>query len=322
MPEGPEVRRAADTLHDALAGQTLTHVGARTKAAKAWLAAHPDAFPGATVERVWSHGKHLLGDVAAADGRRLFFASHFMMWGRWHVHAPGDEAVATPDRRERARIETPEAVALLYSAPVFLVGEGDPYAHDERLAGLGPDVIPREGSFDADAFHARLFDGSHDDRTVGAVLLDQTVLAGIGNYLRAEILYLCRMDPWRRVADLTPEDLACLDATIAEVCAHAYAHGGQTVPDDDRTRLVSEPGMTYAAPTDWNTRHYVFRRTNLPCLSCGGVVRQKKQLTAEWETDDGETDEKRRVIYFCPTCQGTTVDLPPVRKKKRAASDA
>ena len=326
MPEGPEVRRAADTLHAALAGQPIARLAARTKAAKAWLAEHPDAFVGAVVERVWSHGKHLVGTVAPppadADRTPLFFASHFMMWGRWHVVAPGDEAVAAPDRRERARIETPRAVALLYSAPVFEVGRGDPYRHIDRLAGLGPDVIPREGRFDADAFHERLFTDAHLDRTVGAVLLDQTVLAGIGNYLRAEILFVCRMDPWRTVRDLTPDHLACLDRAIATVCQRAYETGGQTVEDTVRPRLASEPGMTYAAPTDWNTRHYVFRRTNLPCLVCGHAVRQKKQVTAQWETDDGEAAEKSRVLYFCPHCQGTTVDLPPVRKGRRKPADA
>lgn len=324
MPEGPEVRRAADALHAALAGGVITHFSARTKAAKAWLAAHPTAFAGATVERVWSHGKHLVGTVApaadAADPTPLFFASHFMMWGRWHVLPPDDPAVAAPDRRERARILTADAAALLYSAPVFEVGRGDPYAHIERLAGLGPDVIPYNGAFDTDAFHQRLLAEPHLDRTVGAVLLDQTVLAGIGNYLRAEILYVCRMDPWRTVHDLTSDDLACLDRAIATVCQRAYEKNGQTVEDTVRARLADEPEMTYAAPTDWNTRHYVFRRTNLPCLVCGEAVRQKRQVTAQWETDNGDAAEKERIIYFCPSCQGTTVDLPPVRNSRRRAS--
>ena len=56
MPEGPEVRRAADRLHEALAGQTIRQFGARTKVARAWLKDHPDAFEGRRVERVWAHG--------------------------------------------------------------------------------------------------------------------------------------------------------------------------------------------------------------------------------------------------------------------------
>lgn len=324
MPEGPEVRRAADALHAALAGRRLRGLSARTRAARAWLDAHPGAFDGATVERVWSHGKHLVGTVAPADGgEALFFASHFMMWGRWHVVAPDDPLAVAPDRRERARVEADGVVAVLHSAPVFEVGRGDPYAHIDRLAGLGPDVIPYDGAFDTDAFHARLLSGAHDERTLGAVLLDQTVLAGVGNYLRAEILFLARLDPWTTVGALAPGDLERLDATIADVCARALAGGGRTVTEPDRARLVAEPGMTYAAPADWSTRHYVFRRTNLPCLVCGGPVRQKKQVTAQWETEAGEAADKSRIVYFCPTCQDTTVPLPAVRRRRAApAADA
>ena len=110
MPEGPEVQRSADLLHQALAGRTIRSFGARTKAAKAWLKEHPGAFEGRRVERVWAHGKHLVGQVEGD----LFFHSHYLMWGRWMVVGPDDEAVATRDRRERGRVATDEAVALLY----------------------------------------------------------------------------------------------------------------------------------------------------------------------------------------------------------------
>lgn len=314
MPEGPEVRRAADVLDAALAGRTVAHLSARTRTARAWLADHPGAFVGATVRGVTSHGKWLLGDLAAADGAPLFLASHFMMWGRWHVldAAAADEP---PDRRERARIATTDgATAVLHSAPVFEVGAGSPYDTLPRLAALGPDLLAVP--FDAAGVRARL--AAQPDREVGAVLLDQTVVAGVGNYLRAEILFLCRIDPWRRVADLTAADLDALLDALPAVGQHAYARGGQTVADADRARLVAEPGMTYAAPADWSTRHYVFRRTNLPCLVCGGTVRQKRQTTAAWTDDDGAENEKQRIIYFCPTCQGTTVDLAPARRRARA----
>ncbi len=75
--------------------------------------------------------------------------------------------------------------------------------------------------------------------------------------------------------------------------------------------------MTYAAPTEWNTRHAIFRRTNLPCLRCGEKVRQKRQTT--YFSDDGDPENDRsRIIYFCPICQ----NVPPERftpaKKSRA----
>ena len=308
MPEGPEVQRSADLLHQALAGRTIRSFGARTKAAKAWLKEHPGAFEGRRVERVWAHGKHLVGQVEGD----LFFHSHYLMWGRWMVVGPDDEAVATRDRRERGRVATDEAVALLYSAPTFTVGRGDPYAEIPALAHLGPDVLPERGPFDADEFLRRL--DLEPDRTVGAALLDQTVAAGIGNYLRAEILYLCRHDPWRRVGDLDADERACLAETIPRVCAQAYREGGRTVPDAVQARQAADRDLRYSPHAHaWNTKHWVFRRTNLPCLTCDDYVRQKHQLTREW-TDEttGELTEKKRIIYFCPTCQG--VAAPYVTK--------
>ena len=330
MPEGPEVRRAAVALDDALAGREITAFSTRIKTARAWLREHGDeegdVFVGRRIERVRSHGKWLWGEAVApgapGDEPPLYFASHFLMWGRWNVVAPDDELAVTRDKRERARIEVPEAVAVLTTAPKFAVGTGDPCAEGGPLAHLGPDTLPYAGpqAFDVDAFHDRLLSGEHHDRTLGAVLLDQTVLAGVGNYLRAEILHACRLDPWMTVGELTPEALACLDREIPAVCAFAYAHGGRTLTDEELERMRANPDLHYGEPHPWNLRHRIFRRTNLACLVCGDTVRQKKQVTRRWEDGEGNVEEKKRPIYFCPTCQNTSVELPPVRKKRKKAA--
>ena len=79
--------------------------------------------------------------------------------------------------------------------------------------------------------------------------------------------------------------------------------------------MRAEPGLTYNPESEWGTRHWVFRRTNLPCLVCGGPVRQKRQMTRQDE--DGE---KERITYFCPVCQGTSVPLPAVKKRTHPGS--
>ena len=285
MPEGPEVRRYADVLAEAVEGAAIRQFETRNKAARAWLEDHPDAFEGRRLERVRSHGKHLLG---YAEGG-AFFHVHLMMWGRWEVVAPDDSLVLERDRKERARIVTPGAAALLMSAPTFDVGRGDPYAVLPLLAALGPDVLPEKGPFDADAFRARL--PSHADRTIGAALLDQTVVAGIGNYLRAEILFVCRIDPWRKVRALSEADVDGLARTIPLVAARAYETGGRTVTDVDHERLRTDAALVRQPGRAWETRHYVFRRTNLPCLRCGDTVRQKRQVTRR----DEEGEEKTRI---------------------------
>lgn len=307
MPEGPEVQRSADLLHDALAGRTVRTFEARTKVAKAWLAEHPDAFVGKRVETVWAHGKHLVGQVEGG----LFFHSHYLMWGRWMVLAPDADEVVTRDRRERARILTDDAAALLYSAPTFTVGQGDPYAEIPALAHLGPDVL--DEPFDAEAFLQRL--ALHPDRTIGAALLDQSVAAGIGNYLRAEILYECRMDPWRLVGELDGEEQRCLAETTPRLCQLAYRAGGRTVPEAIQAQQAADRDLRYSPHAHaWNTKHWVFRRTNLPCLTCDDYVRQTHQLTREWQNEaTGEAVEKKRIIYFCPTCQPVSVAVKPAR---------
>ena len=309
MPEGPEVQRSADLLHDALVGKPIRAFGARTKAARAWLEAHPDAFVGRRVERVWAHGKHLVGQVEGD----LFFHSHYLMWGRWMVVAPDNDAVTTRDRRERARIVTDDAAALLYSAPKFTVGRGDPYDLVPALPFLGPDVLPEAGPFDTVEFLRRL--DLQPDREIGSALLDQSVAAGIGNYLRAEILYQCRMDPWRLVGEMDDDERACLAEAVPRVCDLAYREGGRTVTPTEQGRLTADRDLRYSPHAHpWNTRHAVFRRTNLPCLTCDDYVRQAKQLSHEWTDDDGTTVEKKRIIYFCPTCQG--VSGPQVKKAR------
>lgn len=296
MPEGPEVRRYADRLADALVGRRIEAFDTRLRRAQAWLDENPEVdFEGRKLERVWSHGKHLIGEVEGD----LFFHAHLMMWGSWHVVPPDDPQVLERDRRERARVAVPDAVALLFSAPVFHVGHGNPYALLPRLASLGPDILPYDGDFDAEAFVRRLTAPGNQERTIGAALLDQRIAAGIGNYLRADILFLCRLDPWRRIGELTPDDLAALSETIPEVAQRAYETGGRTVTDDVQQRMEENPTLVYRPGSPWGTRHYVFRRTNLPCLACGDTVRQRRQVTHT--TEEGE--EKSRIIYFCPTCQ-------------------
>lgn len=311
MPEGPEVRRFADMLNAALSDKPISAVTARTRGAKAWLSAHPEVLTARRIEKVRSRGKYLIGWIEGG----YYFHSHLMMWGRWIVE---DKQPIEIDRRERARIVVPDKIAILYSAPIFEINSGDPFALVESLRTLGPDILPYpdEELFNS-AFKERLQLAKNSERTIGAALLDQQIVAGIGNYLRAEILFDCSLDPWRRVADLTIEELERLSNSIPKLAQRAYITGGFTVSNEVRSRLQIDPTLVYQLGREYETKHYVFRRTNLPCLRCGTTIRQLRQVT---RTD--EEGEKTRIIYFCPTCQGTKVETKPQRKRKRSlASD-
>jgi formamidopyrimidine-DNA glycosylase len=295
MPEGPEVRRYADLLAANLEEQTLLALWTRLKVAKAWLAEHESEIIGQKIERVFSHGKHLLVFLS----KDFYFHSHLMMWGRWQVFDHPPEEV---DRRERTRIISVNAAAVLYSAPTFALGQGNPYNQIPILAELGADILPYVGNFDVKSFQKRLFAPENLETTIGAALLNQRIVAGIGNYLRAEILFHCQMNPWRKIGELSKREIACLLDTIPRFAVLAYKTGGFTVTDENKQRLLTEDGLAYRTGSEWGARHHVFRRTNLPCLSCGEKIKQKRQVT---HRDD--ENEKTRVIYFCPNCQNVNL---------------
>jgi formamidopyrimidine-DNA glycosylase len=110
MPEGPEVRKYADSLDSILTGHRITGIGARTKHARAWLNENAHAVIGQRVTRVVSHGKHIIGYIEGG----FYFHSHLMMWGRWQTYSARRKSttplafqrgkfVPDRDRRERAR---------------------------------------------------------------------------------------------------------------------------------------------------------------------------------------------------------------------------
>jgi len=179
MPEGPEVRRFANALNQALAGKPIVSLLARTKSAKSWEKEHPSVLLNRHIERVRSHGKHLVGLIEGG----YYFHSHLMMLGSWAVL---DNPPIELDRRERSRIVVPDACAILYSAPIFDLGAGNPFEIVENLRSLGTDILPYpdEKPFKAPVFLQKPLTSENSDRTIGAALLDQQILAGIGNYLR------------------------------------------------------------------------------------------------------------------------------------------
>lgn len=294
------MRKYADALDAALSGRAIASLQARTKDARKWLHDNERLLIGRRVERVVSHGKHLIGYIEG----NFFFHSHLMMWGRWQTFGPTrgrrkSKSIELPekDRRERARIVVEGAAAILFSAPIFNLGAGDPYEVIEILATLGPDALPYARRFNRKEFLRRLLE--HNEETIGATLLNQRVVAGLGNYLRAEILFNCKLNPWLTVDQLGPGNINCLLKTIPRLTRDAYERGA-TAAEEDRKRMASDPSLVYVPGREYGTRHLVFRRTNLPCLRCGEKIRQLRQRTIQAQDDE---EERTRIVYFCAKCQ-------------------
>jgi formamidopyrimidine-DNA glycosylase len=234
-----------------------------------------------------------------------------MMWGRWQTFGPQagsrtnskrSKPLALPgkDRRERARIVAGGGAAILLSAPIFNVGAGDPYDKVEILQTLGPDVLPYSERFDDQEFQRRLLSPEYHSVEIGAALLNQQIIAGLGNYLRAEVLFVCKLNPWLRVSELSKRDLKCLTSTIPRL-AHAAYRLGATALEQDRNRMAADSTLVYQQGREYGTRHMVFRRTNLPCLRCGERIKQLRQKTHNALSDGDE--ERTRIMYFCTKCQ-------------------
>jgi formamidopyrimidine-DNA glycosylase len=76
--------------------------------------------------------------------------------------------------------------------------------------------------------------------------------------------------------------------------------------------MRADSALVRRPDAEWHTKHHVFRRTNLPCVECGDTIRQLRQFTRVLDDED-----KTRIMYFCPTCQNTTVELKPLRTKRK-----
>src|ERR1700737_2394985 len=167
LPEGDTIWRTANALRPRLVGKPLLKV-------------RPEAFrklEGATVTAVDTNGKHLL--IHFESG--LVLHSHMRMTGAWHLYRPG-EAWRKPEGLAKIVLNTQDTVAVLFSAPVVELVREKEAVRD--LAHLAPDLLATELDLDEVLRRAR----TSDRRTLGELLLDQRVAAGIGNIYRCESL--------------------------------------------------------------------------------------------------------------------------------------
>lgn len=263
MPEGDVVRRTAARLSEALTGRVLSRAELR------WGTLGDVQLTGRTVIEVAAYGKHLLTRLAARDGHpALTVHSHLKMDGRWFVR-PTRAAERFGDHRIRAILGNGEWTAIGH-----LLGELDvlPTAEEPRLLGrLGPDIMADD--FDA-AGLPRALDALAlaPGRPIGAALLDQTIVAGIGTIFMAESLFRRRIWPWQASGDA--DAVAVLRAARELLLTSA--------------QLQSQAG-------DSTLRRYVHGRAGRRCYRCGATIRVA-------QIGDPPHD---RPAFHCPVCQPT-----------------
>ncbi|MFD0204085.1 MULTISPECIES: DNA-formamidopyrimidine glycosylase family protein [Saccharothrix] len=259
MPEGDTVFLAGHRLNEALAGRRLVRGEIRHPK---WATAD---LSGRDVLAVRSVGKHLFTRFSGD----LSLHSHFRMDGAWHLYRPG-ERWKRPGHQVRALLEVPDRVAVGFALHDL---ELLPTDQESRLVGhLGPDLLGDWDDSRAAEAVARLV--ADPGRELGLALLDQRVMAGVGNLYKAEVCFLLGVSPWSPVSAVDPAEAVRLARKL--LLANAWR------PEQNTTGLMGR-----------GRQHWVFERGGKPCLRCGTRVRVGGQGAGVLE----------RPAYWCPRCQ-------------------
>lgn len=271
MPEGPEILRAAERVAAVLAGRTALEV----EFGLPRLRRHGPTLSGRRIDAVEARGKALL--LHFAGGTSVY--THNQLYGRWYVVKAG-----RPPRTARVlrlAIRTRDAWALLYSASDIEVLPRERLARHPYLAKLGVELLAPATTL-ADV-RAQLEVPRFQRRSLAALLLDQGFLAGVGNYLRSEILYVARLPPDARPADLDATQRDALASASLELTRQSYRTRGVT-NDLARAQALKRAGVAFG-----RYRHHVFDRVAEACWTC--------------ETPVVRRDVAGRAVFLCPGCQ-------------------
>ena len=263
VPEGPEIRRAADRISNVLVGKRVD------KASFAFEHLRPfeKQLAGSRVEAIDTRGKAML--TRFDNGLTLY--SHNQLYGRWFTARRGQ----LPETRRSLRValHTGTHSALLYSASDISVLTEAELATHPFLCRLGPDIL--DSGLDTNTIIDRLNQKRFMRRCLAALYLDQAFLSGLGNYLRSEILYRAGLHPKLRPVDIAADAQRHLAQETLKISRRSYRTGGVTL-----TKTRSQGGRN---------RFWVFARASRPCYECGArIVRE---------------NYSSRRLYFCPGCQ-------------------
>jgi endonuclease VIII len=257
MPEGDTIHYVASRIRPVLEGEVPDEIA--TPHPRFGRDRWPERLEGRAVRAVDAHGKHLFlrfeGD--------LVIHSHLRMTGSWRVRNTSPPTRPVPATAWLV-IRRGGHEVLQLRGPVLELMTESRTRFDQRLAGLGPDILAPE--LDEAEFLRRL---RHDDptRPIGDALLDQRTLAGVGNLWKVEGCFAAGVDPWRPVRDVADEEAARIVQGIRPLMQESAMHGMQ-----DAYRVI-------------------YGKRGRPCPRCGTPIRSR-----------GQGDENR-ITYWCPGCQ-------------------
>jgi endonuclease VIII len=253
MAEGDTVLRTARRLDEALAGRTVAVRAPNPRG----RAAGVERLDGKRVRRVEARGKHLLLHFEPD----LVLHSHLGIGGSWAVHRRG-ERWRRPSRSAWIVLSAESTDAIQFGGPTLRLVEARRLPLDPTLSKLGPDILDEGFTVSAGVESLR-----RGERTtgLGEALLDQRLIAGVGNIFKSEGCFAAAISPWHWIGELEDDELAHVIRTTRDLMREAVKTGRQ-------------PRRVYGHASE-------------PCPRCGTPIRSRGQGDAN------------RTTYWCPGCQ-------------------
>ena len=304
MPEGDTIYRAARALNQALAGRTVTDF--ETGLAKIARVNDDTPLVGRVIEKVESRGKWCLMYFSGD----LILVTHMLMSGSWHIYRTGERwrmphramrvvvrvgaevesgetadpsTAAAPSLRTTSSVEGWEAVA--FNVPIAEFHTARSLERSSQVPKLGPDILSGEFTVDAGIARLEAFGREHPEAEVGVTLLNQRVLAGLGNVYKSEVAFSARVNPWRRMATVTRTEMERLvEFSLRYMKANVLDGSGDQIVTYSGNRRTT-------ARMDKEERLWVYGRQGQECRRCGAIIMSRKQ------------GEQARSTFWCPECQ-------------------
>jgi endonuclease-8 len=297
MPEGDTIFRSARAMQRALGGKLCT--GFETGLAT--LARVNDDAPvaGRIIERVEARGKWLLVHFSGD----LVLLTHMLMSGSWHLYRTGEKWWMGRDRM-RAVIRTKDWQAVAFNVPVAEFHTARSLERYTQVPKLGVDVLGDQYTVESGVARLKAYAAERPEAEIAVVLLNQRVLAGLGNVYKSEVAFAAGVNPFRAMSTLTDRELE----VMAEVAGKWMK---VNVLDGAGDGIVTYSGnRRTTGATNRQDRLWVYGRQGQECRRCGALIQMRKQ------------GEQARSTYWCPACQpwlpaaGQTAEAPAGRMVK------
>ena len=259
MPEGDTIYRTAARLRCVLDGQQVQ------SATSPQAALDVGQLAGRRVLATEARGKHLL--IHLADNQVIH--SHLGMTGSWHIYQHG-QPWRKPDRQAALVLDLGAVLCVCFNPKTLQLLSETGLRRHPHLSRLGPDLLGAQ--FDSETALARF--RACPSLPIGQALMNQTIVCGVGNVYKSEVLFLRRLNPFLRIDQLTDDQLR----ELMREARHLM-----------RRNLIGDPRRTRFGHD--GQRVWVYSRRGQPCLVCGRSIRMRRQ------------GDLGRTTYWCPDCQ-------------------